>query len=43
MKIEGKEKCMISFTNELELTLQIKGKRCSGQQSVHWTQGTLPR
>ena len=33
---------MISFTNELELTLQ-REMIYSGQQSVHWTQGALPR
>ena len=41
MKIEGKEN--VSFHSQMNLNLHYKGKRCSGQQSVNWTQGALPR
>ena len=27
----------------MNLNLHYKGKRCSAQQSVNWTQGALPR
>ena len=42
MKIEGKEKCMISFTNELELTLQRETMQWSAVCQLD-TSRALPR